>query len=41
MVLTSVVEGRHPDWIDLNIQYTLYVAKGALILRLFPAFLKP
>lgn len=39
--LTSVVLGRDHDWIDLNLQYTLHVVKGALIVRLFPNFLKP
>ena len=38
---TSVVLGRDPDWIDLNIQYALCVSKGSLILRLFPTLLKP
>ena len=36
-----VILGRDPDWINLNIQHTLSVAKGALIVRLFPTFLKP
>ena len=33
--------GRDPDWIDLNIEHTLYVIKGAMIVRQFPTFLKP
>lgn len=33
--------GRDPDWIDLNVQYALYVVRGALITRMFPDFLKP
>ncbi|KAG8219264.1 cytochrome P450 [Butyriboletus roseoflavus] len=32
---------RDPDWIDLNIQYTLDVVKGAAIIRRFPQLLKP
>ena len=33
--------GRDPDWIDLNIQFTLFVAQGSVIIRLFPKLLKP
>ncbi|KAF8549777.1 cytochrome P450 [Imleria badia] len=32
---------RDPDWIDLNIRYTIDVVKGAAILILFPKLLKP
>ena len=39
--LTLIVLGRDPDWIDLNIQYTLDVFRGAAIIRLFPDSLKP
>ena len=33
--------GRDPDWMDINIEHSLYVIKGAVIVRQFPAFLKP
>ncbi|KIJ13791.1 hypothetical protein PAXINDRAFT_80408 [Paxillus involutus ATCC 200175] len=32
---------RDPDWIDLNIQFTLDVVKGGVIIKLFPKFLAP
>ncbi|KIK97710.1 hypothetical protein PAXRUDRAFT_198861 [Paxillus rubicundulus Ve08.2h10] len=32
---------RNPDWIDLNIQFTLDVVKGGLVIRLFPKVLAP
>ncbi|KAF8549780.1 cytochrome P450 [Imleria badia] len=32
---------RDPDWIDLNIRYTIDVVKGAATLGLFPNLLKP
>ena len=39
--VSSIVLGRDPDWMDLNIQYTLNVIKAANIIRLFPDSLKP
>ncbi|KAK7446303.1 hypothetical protein VKT23_014509 [Stygiomarasmius scandens] len=32
---------RDPDWINLNIQFTIDVMKAAQIIKLFPDFLKP
>ncbi|KAF5327947.1 hypothetical protein D9758_016776 [Tetrapyrgos nigripes] len=32
---------REPDWIDLNIQFTIDVFKSAAIINLFPEILKP
>lgn len=32
---------RHPDWIDVNIKYTMDVVIGAQIISLFPNFLQP
>ena len=40
-LLTSITPGRDPDWIDLNIRYSLDVGKGAAIVGLFPDLLKP
>ena len=41
LVLISTVLGRDSDWMDLNIQYSVDVIKGAAISRLLPDFLKP
>ena len=41
LFLTSIILGRDPDWIDLNIQYSADVVIGAAIIRLFPDLLKP
>jgi cytochrome P450 len=32
---------RDPDWISLNIEFTIDIMKAAAIIRLFPPFLKP
>ena len=32
--------GRDPDWIDLNIRYTVDVATGGFTIRLFPKLLR-
>ncbi|KAF9225200.1 cytochrome P450 [Gyrodon lividus] len=32
---------RNPDWVDLNIKFTLDVVKGAMVIALFPNFLAP
>ena len=40
-VFISCVLGRDPEWIDLNIQYTIDIMKGGAVLGLFPNFLKP
>ncbi|KAF9237109.1 cytochrome P450 [Melanogaster broomeanus] len=32
---------RNPDWVDLNIQFTLDVVKGGIIIGLFPKFMAP
>ncbi|KAF8844237.1 cytochrome P450 [Paxillus ammoniavirescens] len=32
---------RNPDWIDITMQFTLEVAKGSLIIGLFPKILAP
>ncbi|EGN93634.1 hypothetical protein SERLA73DRAFT_189361 [Serpula lacrymans var. lacrymans S7.3] len=32
---------RDPDWMDLNIKFTLDVVKGGMIINLFPAFMAP
>ncbi|KAF9225192.1 cytochrome P450 [Gyrodon lividus] len=32
---------RDPDWVDLNIKFTLDVVKGGIIIGLFPNFLAP
>jgi hypothetical protein len=32
---------RHPDWIDINVKYTMDVVIGAQIISLFPEFLQP
>jgi hypothetical protein len=32
---------RHPDWININIKYTIDVVVGAQIISLFPKFLQP
>ena len=32
---------RHPEWIEINIKYTMDVVIGALIISLFPNFLQP
>jgi hypothetical protein len=32
---------RNPDWININIKYTLDVVIGAQIISLFPNFLQP
>ena len=39
-LLTSVLLGRDPDWIDLNMRYILRLAEGGLLVRLFPTPLK-
>jgi len=33
--------GRDPDYIDLNVSFTTTVIKAAVILQMFPPFLKP
>ena len=33
--------GRNPDWIDLNIHYTVGIVKTGLGIGLFPKFLRP
>ena len=33
--------GRDPDWIGLNIEFTIDVMKGAAIINLFPMFIRP
>ena len=33
--------GRNPDWIDLNIQYTVDIVKTGFLLGLLPKFLRP
>ena len=38
---TLSFEGRDPDFVDLNVQYTVDVVKTATILRMLPNFLKP
>ena len=40
-VFTGIPLGRDPDWIDLNIRYTIDVIKGSIIVALFPKLLKP
>ena len=37
----SCALGRDPEWIDLNIQYTIDVMTGGAVLGLFPDLLKP
>ncbi|KAF8555102.1 cytochrome P450 [Imleria badia] len=32
---------RDPDWLDVNIRYTIEVSKGAAIIAFFPRLLKP
>jgi hypothetical protein len=32
---------RHPDWIEINIKYTIDVIIAAQIISLFPNFLQP
>ncbi|KAF9231273.1 cytochrome P450 [Melanogaster broomeanus] len=32
---------RNPDWLDLSLQFTLDVVKGAMIIGLFPTFMAP
>ncbi|KAF9246259.1 cytochrome P450 [Melanogaster broomeanus] len=32
---------RNPDWVDLGLQFTLDVLKGAMIIGLFPIFMAP
>ena len=38
--LSSIALGRNPDWIDLNIRYTVNVIKGGIITGLFPRFMR-
>lgn len=38
---TLCYEGRNTDFIDLNVNFTLTVAKAAAILNVFPTFLRP
>ena len=38
--LSSVVLGRDPDWIDLNIRTTIDVMKGGVVIGLFPRFMR-
>ena len=40
-LLILVTPGRDPDWIDLTIQFALFVGKGSIVIRLFPKLLKP
>ena len=39
--LIPTTPGRDPDWIDLNIQYTIDVVGAGVIAGLFPEFLRP
>ena len=38
--LSSTTLGRNPDWIDLNIRYTLDLLKSGVIIGLFPKFMR-
>jgi hypothetical protein len=33
--------GRNPDYVDLNVQFTMDVIKTGFILRMVPAFFRP
>ena len=33
--------GRDPDYLDINVKFTLDAMKTAAIINLFPAFMKP
>ena len=39
--ITNCGTGRNPDYLDLNVNFTITVIKAATILRFFPPFLKP
>ncbi|KAK1228836.1 hypothetical protein PQX77_008103 [Marasmius sp. AFHP31] len=36
-----LLQGRNPDWCDLNIQFTINVAVNSGLIKLFPKFLHP
>jgi hypothetical protein len=40
-LIQSSSTGRDHEWIKLNTEFTVDVMKTAMILRLFPAFLRP
>jgi len=40
-ILNDCGTGRNPDYMDLNVNFTITVIKAAAILRMFPSFLKP
>ncbi|OBZ73434.1 Ent-kaurene oxidase [Grifola frondosa] len=41
LVITGDFSGRNPDYSALNVQFTIDVAKGAMIIKLFPNILRP
>jgi hypothetical protein len=40
-MIPSSSPGRNPDWVKLNTEFTVDVVKTGMLLRLFPAFLRP
>ena len=36
-----IIPGRDPDWVELNIKFTVDVFKKGVKLGLFPAFVRP
>ena len=39
-LITAIVQGRDPDWIDLNIRCTMDAIKGGIVIGLFPKFVR-
>ena len=40
-MLTKILPGRDPDYIELNIQFTIDVTITAGLINIFPDFMKP
>ena len=41
LFLSFALAGRNPDYVDLNVKFTVDVIKTGMILNMFPNFLKP